>query len=775
MTVQLLGCERESYNRSFWDWTSPIRDPAMSSSSTITYTSVYTDSEPGRVFWGADEELSDGGPEHLPPLPFDAEAPLEDQPLPADASPTALSTGYVTDSDLEEDPEEVPEKDHVDYTINGEDDDDEPSDDDEDDTDDEDEEPFEDEDDDEEEGHLAPADSSAVPVTHLRRARKTVRLEPPMSPSMEACIVVYAAAPAPPSPPPSPLSPWSHPLSQIPTHHTTPPSSYIYHYWIDYGFIGTLDAETRRQRAEEVGYGIRDVWVDPTEAVEEDRQTQLSQRVDVLVEDRQFHYETARLLDQEALGQLSAALGQIQALQARDQTHADDHEGAASTAVGLVFSFLVSDNHNNMPPRRSSATARAAAATPMTAAAVEQLIEARVSAALANHETLRNSTNGQGDGSHNSDTGTRGIVRTSREGTGHHSYTSAFQELTRGGIEFAMINGTKNSYYFFKRQAEQKRKLEYNARNNQGCQQQNKRQNTGRAFTARPGEKKEYTGSLHCESPEQLKNAAHLLGCGAPGALQERLPKLKEWNTVVIAMGNGSSPSQSVLWHAGTNPDSPSRYGTFLPKQPSYALSYLIQIDLVPGAAPVARAPYRLAPSEMKEFSEQLQELSDKGFIRPNSSPWGAPVLFVKNKDGSFRMCIDYRELNKLMVKNRYPLPRIDDLFNQLQGSSVYSKIDLRSGYHQLRVREQDIPNTTFRTRYGHYEFQVMPFGLTNAPAIFMDLINRVCKPYLDKFVIVFINDILIYSKDKEEHEEHLTAILELLKKEELYAKFSKC
>ncbi|GKD51542.1 putative reverse transcriptase domain-containing protein, partial [Tanacetum coccineum] len=199
------------------------------------------------------------------------------------------------------------------------------------------------------------------------------------------------------------------------------------------------------------------------------------------------------------------------------------------------------------------------------------------------------------------------------------------------------------------------------------------------------------------------------------------------------------------------------------------------QIDLIPGAAPVARAPYRLAPSEMKELSEQLQELSDKGFIRPSSSPWGAPVLFVKKKDGSFRMCIDYRELNKLTVKNRYPLPRIDDLFDQLQGSSIYSKIDLRSGYHQLRVREQDIPKTAFRTRYGHYEFQVMPFGLTNAPAVFMDLMNRVCKPYLDKFVIVFIDDILIYSKDEKEHEEHLKVILELLKKEKLYAKFSKC
>ncbi|GJS07778.1 putative reverse transcriptase domain-containing protein [Tanacetum coccineum] len=199
------------------------------------------------------------------------------------------------------------------------------------------------------------------------------------------------------------------------------------------------------------------------------------------------------------------------------------------------------------------------------------------------------------------------------------------------------------------------------------------------------------------------------------------------------------------------------------------------RIDLIPGAAPVARAPYRLAPSEMKELSKQLQELSEKGFIRPSSSPWGAPVLFVKKKDGSFRMCIDYRELNKLTIKNRYPLPRIDDLFDQLQGSSVYSKIDLRSGYHQLRIREEDIPITAFRTRYGHYEFQVMPFGLTNAPAVFMDLMNRVCKPYLDKFVIVFIDDILIYSKNKEEHGKHLKTILDLLRSEKLYAKFSKC
>ncbi|GJX41644.1 reverse transcriptase domain-containing protein [Tanacetum coccineum] len=228
------------------------------------------------------------------------------------------------------------------------------------------------------------------------------------------------------------------------------------------------------------------------------------------------------------------------------------------------------------------------------------------------------------------------------------------------------------------------------------------------------------------------------------------------------------------LENVSTVRDFPEVFPKDLPELPPVR-QVEFQIDLVPGAAPVARAPYRLARSEMEELSTQLQELSDNGFIRPSSSPWGASILFVKKKDGSFRMCIDYRELNKLTVKNRYPLPRIDDLFDQLQGSSVYSKIDLRSGYHQLRVRDEDIPKTAFRTRYRHYEFQVMPFGLTNAPAVFMDLMNRVCRPYLDKFVIMFIDDILIYSKTKEEHDAHLRQILELLKKEKLYAKFLKC
>ncbi|GJS33356.1 putative reverse transcriptase domain-containing protein [Tanacetum coccineum] len=262
----------------------------------------------------------------------------------------------------------------------------------------------------------------------------------------------------------------------------------------------------------------------------------------------------------------------------------------------------------------------------------------------------------------------------------------------------------------------------------------------------------------------------------------EKIVRIPWGNETLIVHGDRSNQGNKALLHIISYPKTQEYMlkgcpvfleNDFSGLPPTRQMEF--QIDLIPGAAPVAQAPYRLAPSEMKELSEQLKELSDKGFIIPSSLPWGAPVLFLKKKDGSFRMCIDYQELNKLTVKNRYPLLKIDDLFDQLQGSSVYSKIDLRSGYHQLRVREEDIPKTAFRTRYGHYEFQVMPFGLTNAPAVFMDLMNRVCKPFFDKFVIAFIDDILIYSKNKKEHEEHLQGVLELLKKEILYAKFSKC
>ncbi|KAL2248214.1 UNVERIFIED_CONTAM: Retrovirus-related Pol polyprotein from transposon opus [Sesamum indicum] len=198
-------------------------------------------------------------------------------------------------------------------------------------------------------------------------------------------------------------------------------------------------------------------------------------------------------------------------------------------------------------------------------------------------------------------------------------------------------------------------------------------------------------------------------------------------------------------------------------------------IETLPGVAPISIAPYRMAPVELQELKKQIEELLGKGFIRPSTSPWGAPVLSVKKKDGSMRLCVDYRQINRVTVRNKYPLPRIDDLLDQLKGATIFSKIDLRSGYWQLRIAENDIPKTAFRTRYGHYEFLVMPFGLTNAPAAFMALMNRTFQEYLDHFVIVFIDDILVYSRDRDEHEQHLRMVLQILKEKELYAKLSKC
>nr|GEX06681.1 putative reverse transcriptase domain-containing protein [Tanacetum cinerariifolium] len=300
------------------------------------------------------------------------------------------------------------------------------------------------------------------------------------------------------------------------------------------------------------------------------------------------------------------------------------------------------------------------------------------------------------------------------------------------------------------RQNDNKRKADDSSRNNQQ-QQPHKKKNVVRAYTAGPGEKNAYTGNLPLIDlmPVPLGSFDVIIGMGwlkeyhAVIVCDEKIVRIPFRNKTLIFQGKRNDQEAEDKLERKRLEDVPTvrDFPEDLPGIPPDR-HVEFQIDLVPGAAPVS---------------------------------WGDPVLFVKKKDGSFHMCIDYRELNKLTVKNRYPLPRIDDLFNQIQGSSVYSKIDLRSRYHQLRVRKEDIPKTVFRTRYGHYEFQVMPFGLTNAPVVFMDLVNRVSKPYLDKFVIAFIDDILIYSKNKEEHEEHLKLILELLKKEELYAKFSKC
>jgi predicted aspartyl protease len=197
-------------------------------------------------------------------------------------------------------------------------------------------------------------------------------------------------------------------------------------------------------------------------------------------------------------------------------------------------------------------------------------------------------------------------------------------------------------------------------------------------------------------------------------------------------------------------------------------------IDLLPGTAPISKRPYRMSVEELNELKKQLTELQEVGYIHP-SSPWGAPVLFVQKKDGSQRMCVDYRSLNDVTIKNKYSLPHIEDLFDQMRGARVFSKIDLRSGYHQMKIMPSDIPKMTFSTRYGLYEFTVMSFVLTNAPVYFLNLMNKVFIEYLDRFVVVFIDDILIYSKNDSDHEEHLRMVLQKLRDNQLYAKFSKC
>ena len=199
------------------------------------------------------------------------------------------------------------------------------------------------------------------------------------------------------------------------------------------------------------------------------------------------------------------------------------------------------------------------------------------------------------------------------------------------------------------------------------------------------------------------------------------------------------------------------------------------RIELEAGSTPPSKPAFRMSPIELDELKKQLTELEEHGFIQPSKSPFGAPVLFVKKKDGTTRMCVDYRALNKITIKNKYPLPRVEELFDRLHGAKYFTKIDLRSGYHQVRIHPDDVSKTAFRTRYGHYEFLVLPFGLTNAPATFMHLMQEIFRPYLDSHVIVFLDDILIYSRTLEEHRKHVRQVLLLLRQHKLYAKKSKC
>jgi hypothetical protein len=198
-------------------------------------------------------------------------------------------------------------------------------------------------------------------------------------------------------------------------------------------------------------------------------------------------------------------------------------------------------------------------------------------------------------------------------------------------------------------------------------------------------------------------------------------------------------------------------------------------IPLEPGARPVFRPMFRYSPLELEEIKRQVNELLSKGLIEPSSSPFGAPVLFVRKKDGTLRMCIDYRALNKVTVKNKYPLPRIDDLLDRLHGARMFSSLDLMSGYHQIRITADDVPKTAFRTPFGHYQFLVLPFGLTNAPAIFQSTMNDMLREYINRFVVVYLDDVLIFSRTPNEHREHLRLVLDKLREHRFYAKLSKC
>nr|GEW69367.1 putative reverse transcriptase domain-containing protein [Tanacetum cinerariifolium] len=629
-----------------------------------------------------------------------------------------------------------------------------------------------------------------VPLPLLPSSRCSIQVQTLRMASTQVLIdTVTAALPSPPLPslpPPIYITPVNH-RDDIPETEMPPckrsclfPLGFRYEIGesstarptgsqrINYGFVSTLDAEVRRRGIREVGYGIRDTWVDPAETVlemapmtlGEDNRTRISQRVtmdsqrvDLLTKDRIAHQETILIVEEEAYATREAwahSIGLSQTVHFELQTHrTEGMVGLTRWIEKMELVFHISG------------------------------------CAIENQGEIKKLQ--------------IGLWNLKVKGNDVPTYTKCFQELTLICTKF-MANETekidkyisrlldnifgsvKSSkpktldetielvnnfmdqklHMYAERQTNNKNKVDDSSRNNHDHQQHpSKRQNVAKVYNMGSGEKKPYKGNL----PKSSGNT----------------------NVVNAQRDNRAIPKgNEKKWNASRDPDSNVVTGTFLlnnryasilfdtgadrsfisttfislidivstPLGNSYDIELAdgkidlsglplarpveFQIDLIPRAAFVARAPYRLDPSQMKELSEQLQELSDKGFIRPSSSHWGAPVLFVKKNDGSFRMCIDYRELNKLIMKNHYPLLRIDDLFDQLRGSGVYSKIDLRSGYHQLRVREQDVSKMAFRTRYGHYEFQVMPFRLTNTPA------------------------------NEKENKEHLKVILELLKKEKL-------
>ncbi|GJX98685.1 putative reverse transcriptase domain-containing protein [Tanacetum coccineum] len=668
-----------------------------STSSVVTYTSVYIDSEPGRVFWGADEEISDGGSPRVIVYGYDG---LLMQPV------SPLSPDYIPGP---EEPQTPPVLQDEDERMGGDDGDDDDGDSSGDDTDDE------DEDEEEEDEHLALTDSAIIvptikhvsppegtepvippPSTNIStiRARITVQLQASISLLPETEVERLLAMPTlPPSPPislslpsvgehlarctapsahssaphvPSPLLPLSRDdyskseqpprkrlcLSALGSRYEARESSTARPTGgrgIDYWFVSTVDAKARRQGISEVGYGIRDTWVDSAEEI-----LRCSGGAHAIGLSQAIHFELQTHREQVYAyeSQLYAHQTQLQLQGTLIQTQ-HQVKFATCTLLGAALTWWNGQIRTLGPDAYS-----------MTWEVLKKKMIDKYCPRVKFKKLAI------------------GLLEFYRsKGSMFPSYTECFQEL-------ALIEDNRDVH--------------------QGAGlyavgNEEKILNASRSFISSAFSSLIDIAQTLLENSYDVELAdGKIVGVDTimPGCTLNFLNHPFNIDLMPVELGSRvRGERMSDLFGADIRQEIGGQVRSLPPARPVE-----FQIDLIPGAAPVARAPYRLAPSEMKELSEQLQELSDKGFIRPSSSPWGAPVLFVKKKDGSFRMCIDYRELNKLTVKNRYPLPRIDDLFDQLQGSSIYSKIDLRSGYHQLRVREQDIPKTAFRTRGIHVD-----------------------------------------------------------------------
>nr|GEV45132.1 hypothetical protein [Tanacetum cinerariifolium] len=915
--------------------------------STVTYTSISSDyKEPSGVgslgvgIYGYDglpmhsvdppsldyvpgpEELEQApllpdyvpGPEYLEYLaPSDEEVPVEDQPYAAADLPIALSSGYITEDDDDEDSSK--------YDADDEEEDEG-----------EDEEEEEGEDDEVEE-HLAPVDSVPPPV-YRTTARMSIRAQSPIPFSYEAegsqdsvkdfitititfiltttiittyhtsmhqgiyghdesCCTIHLLADVSEVtlPPRNRLCIALGPIYEIGESSTAPTARSTRGFRADYGFVGTLDAEIRRDLDREIGYRITDVWEDPNEIAEEIPSIDMAERLDdaqddrlvmsgqlnLLRKDRRFHARMTRLMESEAIASREAW---VQSMDASDTARSETQMVALQCQQRPARDPTQPDvpkeakNASNEAPKTiiTPNTATATATTPMTDAATRALISQGVADALVEHEIQRNN-NLNGDGSQGSGSEWRqsSISVTVQSRTKLSLLLAPFMELAllygrmfleesdkiekyvgglsdmihwsviaskaktmKDAVEFVTKLMDKKICTFAERQTENKiSKMITNNNKTRG--------RTLAGPTLLGLGRKSYMGDLsHCALngtiTMMVRQKATCFECRAHGNFMRECPKLKN-NNHGNQGGNGNAPAKVyVVGNAGINPESNAVTGTFLLNN----LYAYIRFDTGADKSFVSTAFSSLidiTPTTLDHYYDV--ELADEKIIRINTINRGCTLNFLNhpfNIDlmpielGSFDVIIDMDWLAKyhavivcakkivrilwgnetLIVhdqvphleelrsclsrkgwiflnvhrlprteqangENCYPFPRIDDLFDQLQGSNVYSKIDLQSVYLQLRVLEEDILKTTFRTRYGHYEFQVMPFSLMNAPTVFMDLMNRVCKPYLDKFVIVFIDNILIYLRNKKEHEEYLKAILELLKKEELYAKFTKC